>query len=879
VDGPLPATLTMLFSDIEGSTAHLARLGPLYAGMLEEHRNILRAAWRRWGGTELGTEGDSFFVTFEGALTALTAAVEAQRGMQARHWPEETDLRVRIGLHTGEPVDLPEGLVGMDVHRAARIAASGHGGQIVISDATRALVAGALPSGIRIVDLGPHRLKDLPEPERLYQVVADGLLTTFPPLRTLGTTTSLPRAWTPLVGRGPELLALDRLLRNSAARLITLVGPGGSGKTRLAIEIASRVADLYPDGVHFVHLADAADEAAMWSSIADALGVSDQRERKLSVLEHVRRTRALLVLDNVEQIAAAPSVAHEILEHSTSITILATARRPLHLLGEQEIHVAGLGMPERADLEELTRSEAVTLFCQHARLGRPTFELDTANATDVESICQRLDGLPLAIELVAARIKLLSPHALLSRLDALTRSTTHLVGRPERHQSLHSAIAWSYALLSTDQQRALRRLGVFAGGAELAAVDAVIANERDPLATVTDLVDASLAQISEAIDGEPRIRLLQTIADFARDRLDEAGELGDTRDRHAQYYLTYAEQQAPRLFTGGQLDARDRLEGERRNLTAALEWCLEPEVDADTSPERIRVGARLASQLLWFWVRTGTTLEGRRWLARATGLLPVEDSADLARALYALGSLLEDGTDAERDAARALLQRSLAICRELGDEQGVADALVILAWPYGSPYSSDQLREMLEESIAISSPLGDDAAPTLSKAIYRLGEVENARGSTEAAIPLFTRARDLARQRGDEFLSAGMQDVLTWAMIHGGDMDRARAELPALGREVLRLRDTALRMQVIETYHLFFLHAGDAVRTARLLGAHERLLRDAGATTEGETDGDYDRRLGALRATVPLERWAAELRAGAEASSANVLAEAIHSFE
>ena len=417
-----PATVTMLFSDIEGSTALLARLGSRYPEVLDEHKAILRDAWAASGGTELGTEGDSFFVRFPGAVAGVTAAVAAQRGVQQREWTDGFEIRIRIGLHTGEPMEQADGLVGMDVHRAARIAASAHGGQIVLSDSTRALVVGHLPAGVRLVDLGEVRLKDLSEPERLSQLNVDGLLQDFPPLRTLGTASSLPETWTQMVGRERELRMLEEVLDRPRTRLVTVVGPGGSGKTRIAIELAALVTARFPDGVHFVPLATVADAAPMWAAVALALNIPTGEDRRLATLDYVKHSRALLVLDNLEQIATADHVVRDILEVSSAVTILATSRRPLHVMGEQEFHLGGLPTTASTELEALAQSDAVRLFCQHAQLSHPEFVLDASNAADIGELCRRLDGLPLAIELMAAGTSMLSPSALLRRFDAVTRS-------------------------------------------------------------------------------------------------------------------------------------------------------------------------------------------------------------------------------------------------------------------------------------------------------------------------------------------------------------------------------------------------------------------------------------------------------------------------
>ena len=407
-----------------------------------------------------------------------------------------------------------------------------------------------------------------------------------------------------------------------------------------------------------------------------------------------------------------------------------------------------------------------------------------------------------------------------------------------------------------------------------------MANDRDPLATVTDLVDASLATIKDQMDGEPRVTLLQTITDFGRDRLDDAGETPATRDRHAHHFLTFTGTHVPRMFTGEQLRARERLEDERANLLTALEWCLGGGSarghERQPEPDRVLVGARLASQLWWFWARTGSAPEGQAWLERAMDLLPSDDGVDYAAALLALGSLL---SGEEREEGREKLERALAIYRAADDRPGIAQTLTALSWPYGSSHTTVELRAMLEESIAISVDLGDETAPSLARAIYRLGEVESIEDHPEAAIANFTRARDLARKRGDEILSVGMQDVLTAAMLRSNDLDGARASLRELGREVLRLGDTALKIQVLETFHRYFLRAGDGRNAARLLGAHEALLRAAGGSSHDAADAEYQHALAAVRSTIPQDVWVAEVRGGREATSSDVLSGAIDQLE
>jgi class 3 adenylate cyclase len=449
MSGPPSGTVTMLFSDIEGSTRLLSRLGDVYARALDTQRAVLRAAWSAWGGTEMGTEGDSFFVVFATASDAVSAAVQVQRELAAQLWPAGERLRVRIGMHTGSPMVHAGGYVGMDVHRAARIAAAAHGGQVVISEATAHLLSHGLPDRVRLVDLGAHRLKDIAQPERLFQLTGPGLRSRFPPLKTLGAISSLPVPATALVGRRAELRELTRTLREPEVRLVTLTGTGGSGKTRLAVALAGQLAGSFADGVYFVELSSVDSGPVMWTTIAETLDVPPAERVPPSLLDHVRHRRALFVLDNLEQIPDAAAVVGQLLAAGEQLVVLATSRRPLHLLGEREYQVPPLPLPGSAP----TDAGAVQLFTQAARLVKSDFALTADNAGEVAAICRRLDGLPLAIELAAARAKLLSPRALLTRLDSALDLAGGVQQRPARQQTLRHTFAWSYQLLTEGQQR------------------------------------------------------------------------------------------------------------------------------------------------------------------------------------------------------------------------------------------------------------------------------------------------------------------------------------------------------------------------------------------------------------------------------------------
>lgn len=601
VDLPV-GTVTLLFSDVEGATKLLTRLGPAYADALDGQRQILRRAWVEHGGTELGTEGDSFFVVFEAAADAVAAAAQAQLALADHAWPEGEHVRVRMGIHTGSPQVHDGGYVGLDVHRAARIASAAHGGQIVISETTARLVEGpGLGPGLSLVDLGTHLLRDIPKPEHLFQVTVPGGRTDFPPLKSLGAVSRLPRPMTTLVGRDGELVELVAVLNDTGTRLLTLTGPGGSGKTRLAIGVAQRLVGTdFGDGVFFVPLAAGTSVDDMWSSIAGALDVSTEERTPERLLEHLAHRRLLIILDNLEQLSGADRVVAGILAKAPQVVLIATSRRPLHVPGEHEHPVPPLELPLSA--VEASASGAVQLFAQHARMVRPNFAVTSDNVAEVVEVCRRLDGLPLAIELAAARIKLLSTTALLARLDGALDIPARGTQRPERQRTLRDTIRWSYDLLDPTSQTLFRRLGVFACGADIDAITAVNADLVDDddgaLDLVDDLVDASLADMSEGVAGEPRVGMLETIRAFAVDELADSGELDSVRARHAEHYL-HAIQRLSLLLHGDQfLTARASFDIDHDNFRQALAWTLQPDDEAPDSAVRQEIRQTMRK---WRW--------------------------------------------------------------------------------------------------------------------------------------------------------------------------------------------------------------------------------------------------------------------------------------
>ena len=552
-------TVTFLFTDIEGSTRLLQQLGDGYTGVLAEHRRALRDAFRQHGGVEVDTQGDAFFVAFARASDAVAAAADAQLALA------DGPVRVRMGLHTGEPFLGDEGYVGYDVNRAARIAAAGHGGQVLLSQATVDLAGGDMR------DLGLHRLKDLSAPERLFQLGTDD----FPPLKTLRET-NLPVPATPFLGREPEVEQIETLLRRRDVRVVTLTGPGGSGKTRLALQASAAAADDYDHGVWWVPLSSLADPSLVASAASEALGSED------TLAAAVGDKRLLVILDNFEHLVDAAGSVGEAIGSCRNLTVLVTSREPLHIDGEWEVAV-----------DPLREREAVALFLQRAIAVRSDF---TANG-EVAEICRRLDCLPLAIELAAARVKVLTPSALLQRLE---RRLPLLAGgsrsAPERQQTLRATIAWSYELLTPDEQTTFARLAVFAGGCTLDAAEEICGADVDAIAS---LLDKSLIRRT----GD-RYWMLQTIREYARERFEEGEDADMVRGRHAEHYLALAER-----AEGERFDRSPRsLKPENDNLRAALDHL------QDQAPSQY---LQLAGALGEFWEETLQFAEGAQRLEDA----------------------------------------------------------------------------------------------------------------------------------------------------------------------------------------------------------------------------------------------------------------------
>jgi predicted ATPase/class 3 adenylate cyclase len=816
-------TVTFLFTDIEGSTRLVQDLGDRWGDLLDRHCRIMRGAITASNGVEIGTEGDSFFAVFSDATDALEATAAAQRALANQDWPSGATVRVRMGLHTGQGTLGGDNYIGLDVHRAARIAAAAHGGQVVLSDATRSLTEPALPDGVSLRTLGAHRLKDLANAERLFQLDIAGLPAEFPPLRTLDARpNNLPVQLTSFVGREPEIAAAGELL--DRARLVTLTGPGGTGKTRLALQVAAEQLSRYADGVFVVELAPITDPELVVSAIAGAIGVRGMPDRPLidSLKDALREKELFLVLDNFEQVIGAAPHVTDLLSAAPRLRVLVTSRAVLHVHGEHELPVLPLRIPDPAHLpalEALSQFEGVALFIERAMAARPDFEVTRESAAAIAEIVARLDGLPLAIELAAAKAKLLGAEAILgrlgSRLSFLGGGARDL---PARQQTLRQAIDWSFNLLPPPEQALIRRLGVFVGGWTLGSADRVCNPGElglDPFEAMAALVDQSLVRREEAAHGEPRFLMLETIREYAGERLAQAGETDGLRRMHATHFLELAEAAEPDLTKDPEVI--DRVGHDHDNYRAALSWAIEK--------DEAELGLRLGYALWRFWHQRAHLHEGRQWFERLLALRGAAPRTTVrAKGLTGAAGIAYWQNDYE--AADAWYVEAESIYRELGDRVDLADALYNTGSMAALRGDMSTVFTKLGEGEAIGRELADDGI--VERFTQAQGYMAFMTDDLERARTLLDEGLELAERHGDRMgIAMANHTVAQVARLQGRFGDAADHYRRAL-RYGHEMGDAASMTEPLQGLAAVAIKQGDVERGVRLLGANSAIREQLG---------------------------------------------------
>jgi predicted ATPase len=738
---------------------------------LARHDEMLRDAIEERGGYVFKTVGDAFCAAFPTAPDALEAALEAQRTLLSEEWGKTGPLRVRMALHMGAAEERDGDYFGPPLNRVARLLSAGHGTQVLLSAAAQELVRDQLPAEASLVDLGERRLKDLFRPERVFQLVAVGLPSEFPPLRTLeGKPNNLPSQPTPLVGRERGVEEVAERLGGEEVRLLTLTGPGGTGKTRLALQAGADLLEGFDDGVFFVSLATMTDPELMPSAIAGPLGVKESAEQPLieSLKSYLHHKHLLLILDNFEQVLEGAPVVGELVGACPKLKVLATSRIPLRLYGEQEYPVPPLALPDPRvlpPLKVLTQYEAVRLFVERARAVKADFEVTNENAPAVAEICARLDGLPLAIELAAARVRILPPQKVLERLsNRLKLLKGGARDLPTRQQTLRGTIDWSYDLLEEDEQTLFGRLSVFAGGRTLEAIEEICDpdGDLDALEGVESLVEKNLLRQEEGVGGEPRFVMLETVHEYAREKLQKSGEAEEIKRLHAEYFLALAQESNPQLKGPNQLQWLGRLDVEYDNFRVALAWALE-------SGEG-ELAVRLAGALWWFWFVRGYLREGRGWLEAALAEGATSWTPETrAKSLTGAGRLALEVGEVER--ARALLEEGVQLFRGAGEEAGLAEAVDNLAIAAAFSGELEKAKPLFEESLGLYREASDGWG--VGEVLNNLANVALLQAEGDKAMALHEESLATRRKVGDKRgIAMSLGNVATvWA--DWGEYERA----------------------------------------------------------------------------------------------------------
>ena len=883
--------VTFLLTDIEGSTRLLRQLGEeAYAEALSAHRSLLRSAFAEHGGVEVDTQGDAFLIAFRTAPDAALGAVAAQRRLAAHDWRATAGLdapvRVRMGLHTGPAERTDEGYVGMSLHTAARIASAAHGGQILISDAVADAVGDSAlgDAGLTLRDLGEHRLKDVDGTQRLLQFVIPELRSDFSPPRSLAThPNNLPVPPTPFIGRAALVAELRDLMLRDDVRLATLVGPGGTGKSRIGLRVATELLHHFEDGAFFVPLASLADPALVPATIASTLGIREVDDKPIidSIADALRDRHLLLLIDNSEQVQAAARYIGTLLQACPNLKAIVTSREALRLSGARTIRVPPFDLPDPdrlPALDVLAQVESVRLFVERARAAREDFELTTDNAADIAGICRRVDALPLAIELAASRIRTMNPDRLLRalqhRFKVLTGGADDLL---DHQKSLRELISWSYDLLTDDEQLLWRRLSVFVGGCTLDAANRVCSPDGafDVELDIESLVDKSLVSLTtehaqtgvlKLLDdgpAEPRATMLDTLREFALEQMLASEEADELLERYCDWCLEFAKQAEPEL-QGASADVWTRqLEREHNNFRGALEHILQGR--ADQAP----LALALTATLWWFWSERGYLSEASNWLRQATNANP--DLQDPHRAKAAIGLATIARQQVQLDTAQRYASEALGQYEAAGDDPGIANALGQLGAIAVGSGDNDAGAAYLDRALDILRPMAGEKS-RLSFVLVARGVIDHLAGDLDGAKARYSEALDVGSELGNK-------DSIATALVNLGEIAEAEGRVEdAYGhyRDSLALY-AALGYNIAIAYSMEVLagldcnHMGRPSRAATLLGAADALREAMAAPIEAFNAERLQRDLAATRVALGDEAFDSAFREGRELDAGAVI--------
>lgn len=867
--------LTILFSDVEGSTRLLDFLGEAYEGALVRQFDLIREATLRHGGVEVDIHGDGFFAVFESAAQAVAAAVDAQRLLHAETWPQGAAFRVRIGIHSGHlkrSASPRLSFVGLDIHRTARICALSHGGQVLVSRSVLTDPMFHLPEGVSIRELGAYRLKDFDTPEALADLVIEGLPSSFPPLRTPEhRPNNLPSAFRPLVGRKTERKALLALLRRKDTRLVTLTGAGGIGKTRLALDIAGSLLGDFPDGVFQVQLSAITVPELVAPAIAQTLSSLEHPDRSIleSLVHAIGQRRMLLLLDNFEQVISARSLIHDLLQACAGLKVMVTSREPLGIAPEREYPLQPLALPDAATQlkpVQLMRFDSILMFVERVRVFQPDFTVTEDTASSLVEVCRRLDGLPLAIELAASRIRMIDPKTLLRRLqigqEGVLSSGNAVT---ERHGSMRNAVGWSFKLLEPEERLLIGRLAIFAGGFDLesaVAINADIGSDDHVIDLINSLGRKSLLQRTGS--GSNRIRMLETVREFALHELAASGSFHTVGQQHLDHVTSRVTSAAALLTGPHQREGAARISAEMGNVRAALDFAI--------SIRRLRPISQILRSLLWYWIPRGQFTEGETWAARALDIVPSEcDEESRAAILDVIGWLRLMAGDWV--GATPYFQACRPIYQSLGFERESVMALMIEGITQAT--STGEMEASGKVHAALASFQRLDDAYGIGLTLTALGEAARLQSDYERAGTLFEEALAAMRKVGNSYWIGALLNNLAYVRLRAGDWSGAVAFLDEAFELAAEYENPMLTVYYVAAMARVGLVQGRAGDTVRLCGAVEAQLERLGTRLEPADQMEFDDTISQARSQVPEAEFQSLRREGRRWSGNDAVAAAV----